>query len=122
MSNLSVPLRGKTLPINLSSKNYRTQVINFTQSWVQAYFDILWGNIGLGAWGIIFRDWFSNMEDMPLYPYYKKQNGVNRYTHLSGANFFYSLSGPIRVGCQKFTCNTLAWKKMDGKSLPKITI
>jgi hypothetical protein len=57
-----MPLRGKTLPIN------------FTQSWVQAYFDILWGSTGLGTWGITFRDWFSNLEDMPLYPYYKNNS------------------------------------------------
>jgi hypothetical protein len=62
VSGLSIPLKGKTLPIN------------FTQSWVQAYFDILWANTGLGTWGITFRDWFSSQEDMPLYAYYKNNS------------------------------------------------
>jgi hypothetical protein len=62
ITNPSLPLRGKTLPIN------------FTQSWVQAYFNVLWASKGLGTWGIAFREWSASWINLPLHPYYKNNS------------------------------------------------
>lgn len=63
ITNSSLPLRGKTLSVN------------FTHGWVQAYFDILWVDTGLGNFLWSFRrDWYSDIKDMPLYPYHKNNS------------------------------------------------
>lgn len=86
MPDLPFPLRGKTLPVD------------FTQSWVQAYFDILWASTAIGTWGITFRDWFPNLENMPLYPYYT--HSANDPSHLEPVDYWFFQQ--TRIGLNEY--------------------
>ncbi|NJN93247.1 MAG: hypothetical protein HC875_03700 [Anaerolineales bacterium] len=62
MTNPSLPLRGKTLPVD------------FTYGLMQAQLELFWLDAVIGILGVSFRDWFSTVTDVPLYAYIKKSD------------------------------------------------